>query len=95
MVYSKRGGCCCAFAFVLEAIALAAALIAITGTFWLESAVFRPAHVLQGLVHEVWPVYVKASPAACGSGSAPSVSRSMSPRRIAARRTPCAAALRM
>mmetsp|Transcript_9941 Transcript_9941/g.27685 ORF Transcript_9941/g.27685 Transcript_9941/m.27685 type:complete len:424 (+) Transcript_9941:277-1548(+) len=32
---------------------------------WLESAVFRPAHALQGLVHEVWPDYVKAIPDTC------------------------------
>jgi hypothetical protein len=32
---------------------------------WLESGVFRPAHALQGLVHEVWPDYVKAIPDAC------------------------------
>ena len=33
MVYAKRGGSCCVCSFVLEVIALAAALIAITGTF--------------------------------------------------------------
>ena len=32
---------------------------------WTESGVLRPAHVLQGLVHAVWPDSVKEIPAAC------------------------------
>ena len=32
---------------------------------WVESAVIRPAHVLQGLVHAVWPNSVKEIPTAC------------------------------
>ena len=32
---------------------------------WVESAVIRPAHVLQGLVHAVWPNSVKAIPDSC------------------------------
>ena len=32
---------------------------------WVESAIIRPAHVLQGLVHAVWPNSVKEIPTAC------------------------------
>jgi len=32
---------------------------------WTEGAVMRPAHVLQGLVHAVWPNSVKAIPDSC------------------------------
>jgi hypothetical protein len=32
---------------------------------WAESAIARPAHVLQGLVHAVWPNSVKAIPDSC------------------------------
>ena len=32
---------------------------------WAESAIARPAHVLQGLVHAVWPNSVKEIPTAC------------------------------
>jgi len=32
---------------------------------WLESGVLRPAHVLQGLVHAVWPSAVAEIPGAC------------------------------
>merc|ERR1711935_288588 len=32
---------------------------------WLEGAVMRPAHVLQGLVHAVWPNSVKEIPDSC------------------------------
>jgi hypothetical protein len=32
---------------------------------WLESGVLRPAHVLQGLVHAVWPGTVAEIPDAC------------------------------
>ena len=32
---------------------------------WTENAIARPAHVLQGLVHAVWPNSVKAIPDSC------------------------------
>ena len=64
MVYIKRGGCCCACAFVLEAIALAAALIAITGTFWLDPVVTDAGSVLPGVENAgLWKVcYPEAPP---------------------------------
>ena len=64
MVYIKRGGCCCACAFVLEAIALAAALIAITGTFWLDPVVTVAGSVLPGVENAgLWKVcYPEAPP---------------------------------
>ena len=64
MVYIKRGGCCCACAFVLEAIALAAALIAITGTFWLDPVVTDASSVLPGVENAgLWKVcYPEAPP---------------------------------
>ena len=36
-----------------------------TNWAWNEGAVMRPAHVLQGLVHAVWPNSVKAIPDSC------------------------------
>ena len=62
-MYSKRGGCCCAFAFVLEAIALAAALIAITGTFWLDPVVTDAGSVLPGVENAgLWKVCYPEAP---------------------------------
>ena len=57
MVYAKRGGSCCVCSFVLEVIALAAALIAITGTFWLDPITTDVGSVLPGVEHAgLWKV---------------------------------------